>query len=238
MEALGGYYGVTDRLDGMRGSLFWFAFPYRPDFDAEEAFRVADVTEVAAQVISAGGGGGRGGDAAAVRPSNAATNSTSPIWNSSLDGSAEVSGVTTAQNRRTVSRISSQSTSAIKPISLRGLQLTEERIAELRVLVVDDSLTILKMISRTLEQHGFTVETAKNGSIALNKLIEINLKPHMSTSDGDNGKEIKDDGKKSVLSKRFDIVLMDLQMPVMGQYNSPKNVCSLLIFFFSSYRRH
>jgi hypothetical protein len=35
MEALGGHRGVTPRPDGKQGSVFWFAFPYRPDTMAE-----------------------------------------------------------------------------------------------------------------------------------------------------------------------------------------------------------
>ena len=31
MEAINGYYGVQKRRDGLQGSLFWFAFPYKPD---------------------------------------------------------------------------------------------------------------------------------------------------------------------------------------------------------------
>ena len=31
IEALGGHYGVKKRPDGQQGSLFWFAFAYRPD---------------------------------------------------------------------------------------------------------------------------------------------------------------------------------------------------------------
>ena len=31
IDAMGGAYGVSDRTDGMQGSKFWFAFPYRPD---------------------------------------------------------------------------------------------------------------------------------------------------------------------------------------------------------------
>ena len=29
-----GKYGVRDRDDGKSGTVFWFAFPYRPDFTA------------------------------------------------------------------------------------------------------------------------------------------------------------------------------------------------------------
>lgn len=34
VEALGGGYGSHGRLDGKQGSIFWFAFPYRPDSTA------------------------------------------------------------------------------------------------------------------------------------------------------------------------------------------------------------
>ena len=39
VEALGGKYGVKDRLDGQQGSLFWFTFPYRPDTITESMMR-------------------------------------------------------------------------------------------------------------------------------------------------------------------------------------------------------
>ena len=31
VEALGGHYGVRNRPDGVQGSIFWFAIPYKPD---------------------------------------------------------------------------------------------------------------------------------------------------------------------------------------------------------------
>lgn len=31
IDALRGQYGVMQRTDGIRGTVFWFAFPYRPD---------------------------------------------------------------------------------------------------------------------------------------------------------------------------------------------------------------
>lgn len=61
----------------------------------------------------------------------------------------------------------------------------------LRFLLVDDSSSILKVISRALNQRNYPVDTAENGSAGLDRLIE--------------GYETND----------FDVVLMDLQMPVM-----------------------
>jgi hypothetical protein len=36
MEVLKGSCGMSSRSDGQEGSVFWFAFPYRPDIIAEE----------------------------------------------------------------------------------------------------------------------------------------------------------------------------------------------------------
>jgi CheY-like chemotaxis protein len=61
----------------------------------------------------------------------------------------------------------------------------------LNVMLIDDSLTILNVVSRSLRKNGYNFITASNGSAGLDRLIE--------------GHE-KDE---------FDFVLMDLQMPVM-----------------------
>lgn len=57
----------------------------------------------------------------------------------------------------------------------------------LRILLVDDSLSILKMCRMMLQQAGHEVRTAVNGQVALQMMHE----------------------------QRFDVVLMDLQMPVL-----------------------
>ena len=60
-----------------------------------------------------------------------------------------------------------------------------------RILVIDDSLTILKVMSQLLKVNGHTTSTATNGSIGLRMLIE-------AYQCGD-----------------YDVVLTDLQMPIM-----------------------
>jgi CheY-like chemotaxis protein len=60
-----------------------------------------------------------------------------------------------------------------------------------RFLVVDDSPSILRVVSRVLTNKNYLVETADNGSAGLDLLID------------------------QYESKHFDVVLMDLQMPVM-----------------------
>ena len=61
----------------------------------------------------------------------------------------------------------------------------------IRILLIDDSVTILKVTSRLLRMNGHTVQTAANGSLGLKIL-----------------KDAFDMGQ-------FDMVLTDLQMPVM-----------------------
>jgi PleD family two-component response regulator len=68
----------------------------------------------------------------------------------------------------------------------------------LHILVVDDALPILKVVSRYLESEGHHVETAKNGFVALERMK----------------KAIAEDVDEST---SLDLVLMDIQMPVMGK---------------------
>ena len=141
MEALGGHRGVDSRPDGLQGSAFWFAFPYRPDnmFNEEK---------------------------------------TSSASNSTSTGTANVSGASTRQASRDVSGISTP-----KPII---------RSRNLRILIVDDSLSILKVTVRSATQAGHTCETATNGAIALERLQQALAVP----------------------GGAFDVVLIDFQMPV------------------------
>jgi signal transduction histidine kinase/CheY-like chemotaxis protein len=117
-EALGGTAGVTSRTDGKQGSMFWFTFPYKPDF-------------VLAKV------------------------------------DAYIDSVSIEEDPPTC--------------------LFQPR----RVLIVDDSLSILKVTSRLLKINGHTATTAANGLIGLEML------------------------KKSMVNDDFDMVLTDIQMPVM-----------------------
>ena len=61
----------------------------------------------------------------------------------------------------------------------------------LRFLLVDDSPSILKVVGRALEGKKYSVDTAVNGSVALDILIQRHS------------------------TRSLDVVLMDLQMPVM-----------------------
>ena len=72
------------------------------------------------------------------------------------------------------------------------------REKSLRILLIDDSLTILKVTSRLLQINGHTVETASNGFLGLKRL------------------------EKAFESNEFDMVLSDLQMPIMDGLEATK----------------
>ena len=89
---------------------------------------------------------------------------------------------------------SGDSTSAPTPtskIAVTPASDTHTINQRVRFLVVDDSPSILKVVSRALGNKKYDVETADNGSAGLDRLI------------------------KGYKTRDFDFVLMDLQMPVM-----------------------
>jgi CheY-like chemotaxis protein/signal transduction histidine kinase len=89
----------------------------------------------------------------------------------------------------TVAETASVATSSMKTPPL--LFPTSPKIVikkSLSVLVVDDSMSIMKIMKMSLERGGHGVQSAVNGKIALDFLLE----------------------------NHYDVVLLDLQMPVMG----------------------
>jgi two-component system, chemotaxis family, chemotaxis protein CheY len=73
------------------------------------------------------------------------------------------------------------------------------------VMVVDDSVTMVMSLQTTLTMNGFTVETANNGRVALDKL-KAGVKPHL--------------------------ILTDINMPVMGGMELIQEVRALPGFRF------
>eukprot|EP01040_Poterioochromonas_malhamensis_P010417 gene10417-11333_t len=77
---------------------------------------------------------------------------------------------------------------------------SSESSSKQHLLVVDDSIPILKMLRLVLEKNGYLVTTATNGQEAVEKFIELQ--------------------SSSFLNRRrtlplFDAILMDIQMPIM-----------------------
>ncbi len=74
-------------------------------------------------------------------------------------------------------------------------------VKSLNVLLVDDAMSIIKMTSMLLKRNGHTVTVAENGAEALLNLQEV----------------VSDDR-----SRQYDVVLMDIQMPVMDGLEATK----------------
>ena len=76
----------------------------------------------------------------------------------------------------------------------------------MKILVVDDSVTMVLSLKTTLTMNGFEVETASNGQLALDKL-KSGIKPNL--------------------------ILTDVNMPVMGGLEMIKKVRALPGFRFN-----
>ena len=75
----------------------------------------------------------------------------------------------------------------------------ESAVSGLRILVVDDSVTILKMMVFILKKAGAHTSQCKNGREAVEKTKEV----------------------------RFDIIITDIQMPILDGYGASKEIREL-----------
>jgi CheY-like chemotaxis protein len=183
VDALNGKCGIRDRTDGNQGSCFWFTFPYRPDEEfAEMALRDQSTSDdfsnvkVADSILN---------DEGPPLTETTRLDLITPSCHSSFKSLGEILNEVSIAGRVDF-RYNSFYRRRSSPASSR--QSVEDQ-PSISVLLVDDSLAILKMCCRNLESGGFQVTIAENGLVAL--------------------KILKERGKE------FDMMLTDLQMPVM-----------------------
>ncbi len=82
------------------------------------------------------------------------------------------------------------------PIPLEDERVTEETLKGLRVLVVDDAIDNQRLIARFLDAYGAVVQVASNGREGLDR----------------------------ALKESFDLLLMDMEMPVMDGYEATRTL--------------
>ena len=76
---------------------------------------------------------------------------------------------------------------------------TEKKFYNNRVLVVEDNELNREIVTEILENNGFQIETAADGSIAVEMI-------------------------KNSEENYFDLVLMDIQMPIMNGYEAARTI--------------
>ena len=224
IEALGGNCGCTDRRDGQPGSLFWFTFPYRSD-ESTSAFMIKQQQSLRASTKSNGDEVyDKSGDTCRSLIDEQANNISVVDRTQSVDH--EVSNRTVDTEHDEV-KLMMQKQHALRGGGnfqgaqglVQGDHRMEERIGQAfprstdscvedtfgkKVLLIDDTPMILKVVSRLLKANGHSVDTAVNGLQGFEKLKQgyLNSSSPSQTEGGGGG-------------GGYEFVLTDLQMPVM-----------------------
>jgi CheY-like chemotaxis protein len=223
VEALGGEFGVEEKkgdlLNMTAGTLFWFAIPYTPDNWKVRSFSKRSPSRASSLE-------GKLSDQSRANCSNPRQGSISNILSVSSDDSkarsSEQGKVLFRENSFTIPRqcpssvltadklefpliTSARSTPKNSLESVGDRREREKSVKPSRrehVLVVDDSLPIVKMLKLMLEKNGFLVSTASNGLEAVECIRQRSY----------------EDGKVEGAVNRtppVDTILMDIQMPIM-----------------------
>jgi CheY-like chemotaxis protein/signal transduction histidine kinase len=230
VAALGGEYGVIDKSTLTRpseGSLFWFSIPFSPDYG-----NLKQAPIIRCKSHSPGDGkvhdpfshrwfdhnGEILADACLVPsktpPSYVDNGSSSlPIENVVNTG---LSSLDLLQKKLSAAAsLSEEATNKSLSVPPLSNEANNQDVRKQHVLVVDDSLPIVKMLKIMLEKNGFLVSTASNGLEAVNRVQESLDRLTSKVTDGVTG---------SKNSTPIDAVLMDIQMPIMDGIEATRKI--------------
>jgi len=216
IEALCGHYGVSNRRDRTPGSLFWFAIPYRPDnVFAQGMMKQNKARNNSLRTVNHVAHAAR---IAAMRAVSEKTNSENAL----IDLENPPLAMFGSQSRSNNSLPSDPSAgpSSGRPSSAHSASSKYDlscggraaSLEKLSILLVDDSLSILKMTTMMLKRSGHKVEQADNGAEGLDLILRGYER--MSALGMVRGRA----------DTPYDVVLMDLQMPVMDGLESVRRL--------------
>lgn len=195
LDALNGKYGVQQRRDGGQGSLFWFSIPYRPDTTQQGKCSAPLYIHADKKQLL---------NLSVCNQSQKSTNDTVvPI---DLMHSAKIS------SKEMKTDFEENKSKIIKPSVPQRMTIIEDGGSKgsLNILLVDDSLPILKMTTTMLQRQGHSIINAENGAQAFATLVSRLPTDSISTM--------------KALLRPFEVILMDLQMPVMDGLEATRRI--------------
>jgi two-component system response regulator (stage 0 sporulation protein F) len=209
IEGLRGEYGIRPRKDHSHGAQLWFTIPYVPvsslkgsltSFERHEMkwFKSEMSLEHAIQKKS-NVGSNNSSEPEEVNPPSLTPLIKSPDHNS-LDLTPLPENEDYKPSSKPLNRVSS-SLNTERPYPSGTPTEMIMTSAKSRILVVDDSLSIQKMLKIMLEKNGYEVITAVNGLEAV-QFFQSAMEEKLLS--------------QQLTQPAFDGILMDIQMPVMG----------------------
>jgi CheY-like chemotaxis protein len=243
VEALRGEYGITGRRDEKHGALFWFSIPYTPAltgsvdpdtsridpyaspppppvgkhwFESGDPDVKKNISSLPA-ISQTGGGPDEGGKTLSEKKVSFSLQEASE--SSRVTVPRELSNSFTKDDAMASSYSIPFPSSKIESSQLTPVPVVVSPIPEKpRLLVVDDSLPILKMLKMMLEKNGYDVITAVNGLEAL-QYFQNSIEETLSSKQQQQLPAISTKSGRHIIPV-FDGILMDIQMPVMGGVES------------------
>jgi CheY-like chemotaxis protein len=191
VEALRGEYGITGRHDEKHGAVFWFSIPYTPALTGSEKKKTLSEKKVSFSLQE-------GSESSRVTVPR-------ELINAFTKDDVMASSYSIPSSKTESSQLS--------PVPVVVSPIPEKP----RLLVVDDSLAILKMLKMTLEKNGYDVITAVNGLEAL-QYFQNSIEETFSSKQQQLPAISTKSGRHII--RVFDGILMDIQMPVMGGIES------------------